>query len=160
MAWFRRHYGASPLHLLALAGCLFLGGYVALQMQHLAGGWRILVWLGGAVVGHDLLLFPLYALADRTLVTAAGFPRRRSQAVTRAVPWINHLRVPVVVSGLFLAVSFPLVLRLSPGTYAAATGLSVRPYLGRWLALTGGLFVGSALLYALRLGRVGARSRR
>jgi hypothetical protein len=147
---FRRYYGAGPLHLLALIACFALSGYVVDDMYHAAHGQRILVWFLGAVVGHDLVLFPLYALADRS----AGWLGARFRPDRRpAVPWINYVRVPVVMSVLLLAVSFPLVLNLSNRTYQAATGLTVAPFEGRYLLVVAALFGTSAVLYALRLGR-------
>ena len=147
---FRRYYGAGPLHLLALIACFALSGYVVDDMYRAAHGQRILVWFVGAVIGHDLVLFPLYALADRS----AGWLGARSRAERLpAVPWINYVRVPVVMSVLLLAVSFPLVLNLSNRTYQAATGLTVAPYEGRYLLVVAALFGVSAVLYALRLGR-------
>jgi hypothetical protein len=78
--------------------------------------------------------------------------RRHPQRLPH-VPWINHLRVPVFLSAIWLMVSFPLVLRLTPGAYHRATGLTPDVYLGRWLGLVGAAFAASALLYAFRVGR-------
>lgn len=153
-AWLRRRYGAGPLHLLALIACFCLVGYVVSLALSAPEYVRILVWFGGAAVAHDLVLWPLYAVADRAAVIVA---RRRPDRLP-AVPWINYLRVPAVLSGVALAVSFPLVFRWSEPTYHAASGLTERPYLGRWLLVTGIVFAASALLYAVRLGR--ARSRK
>jgi hypothetical protein len=153
MTWLRRRYGAGPLHLLSLLSCFALGGYVATRVLAGPEGLRILVWFAGAAGAPDLVLWPLYALVDRTAVSAArGHPERLPK-----VPWINHLRVPVVLSAVMLTVSFPLVLRLSEPTYHAASGLTENPYLGRWLLLTGIAFGLSTVLYALRLGHALAR---
>jgi hypothetical protein len=54
-----------------------------------------------------------------------------------------------------LVVWFPLILRLSAGTYHRASGLSASPYLGRWLAVTGTMFAVSAVCYAVALRRAG-----
>ncbi len=149
MSWLRRHYGAGPLHLLSLIACAALTGYAVNRLFDTGPVTRIAVWFAGAVIAHDIVLWPLYALADRAAVRAA----RRDPGTLPRVPWINHLRVPVVMAAVLLAVSFPLVLRLSPGNYRAATGLDQSPFLGRWLLITGGLFAASAVLYAVRLGR-------
>ncbi|MDQ3153402.1 MAG: hypothetical protein M3R63_17390 [Actinomycetota bacterium] len=140
----RRWYGAGPLHLLAFLASFALAGYAALK---LFGGNPVGVgiWFVGCIVGHDLLLFPLYALADSSLVAVL---RRRPAAAT--VPWVNHVRFPAVVSGILLLVWAPLVFRLSVG-YESITSLTTEPYLERWLAVTGVLFAASAALYALRL---------
>jgi hypothetical protein len=146
----RRHlrwYGASPLHLLALLACFGLAGYAAARLipsQPLG----VATWFLGAVVGHDLLLMPLYSLADRS-VTAVIRHRRPQLPVA---PWINYVRVPAALSGLLLLVWFPLILRLrSP--YHASTTLSADPYVWHWLAVTGALFLLSAVAFALRLRR-------
>ena len=142
-----RWYGASPLHLLTLLACFGLGGYAAARLvsSHLVA---VLAWFGGAVIGHDLLLMPLYSLADRSAMAAI----RHREPDSPAARWINHVRVPAALSGLLLLVWFPLILRLrSP--YHASTTLSADPYLWHWLAVTGMLFLLSAVAFALRLRR-------
>ena len=149
MTWFKRRYGAGPLHLLSLLACVALAAYGATRIEA-SGPWiRIAIWFVGAAVVHELVLWPLYALADRAGVRAA----RRDPSQLPPVPWINHLRVPAVTAGVLIAVSFPIVLGLAPRTYRAATGLSVSPYLDRWLLITGALFAASAVIYAARVGR-------
>jgi hypothetical protein len=56
----------------------------------------------------------------------------------------------VVLSGLLLLIWFPLILRL-PARFPATTTLSLDPYLWHWLAVTGALFLLSALALAVRL---------
>jgi hypothetical protein len=177
--WLRRWYGDSPLHLLALLASFALAGYAVLAVGT-AGQWRgFAVWFAVAIVGHDLLLFPLYSLADRSarrlLPSWAGGTRgtRGTGAAGRAhgaggaggtgvlaagrvvPPVVNYLRVPAAFSLLVLIVWFPLILGLSAGTYQRASGLSASPYLGRWLAVTGAMFAGSAVCYAAALRRAG-----
>src|SRR5271169_1491972 len=131
-----RWYGASPLHLLALLACFGLAGYAAARLipsQPLG----VAVWFLGAVIGHDLLLIPLYSLADRSAIAAI----RHREPQLPVTPWINYVRVPAALSGLLLLVWFPLILRLrSP--YHASTTLSADPYVWHWLAVTGALFPG------------------
>lgn len=129
-------------------------GYVAARL--FAGDpWGVGAWfLGGAVV-HDLVLVPVYALADALLVMAV---RRHPRAEPLGVPWINHVRFPVVISGILLLVWSPIVFRLPPA-YQLFTGQSTAPYLSSWLAITGVLFAISATGYALRVGRARYRSR-
>jgi peroxiredoxin len=148
-----RWYGANPLHLLAMLGSFALAGYAAVQLLPL-DVFGIAVWFAGAVIGHDLLLMPLYTLADRS--AAAVF--RHIPPKLPTVQWINYLRVPVVLSGLLLLIWFPLIFRLPTG-FQAATTLSLNPYLWHWLAVTGALFLLSAAALALRLraGRHGPR---
>jgi hypothetical protein len=153
MRGFLRWYGAGPLHLLTMAGCFALAGYAAAELlPNNAVG--IPVWLVGAVIGHDLLLMPLYTLADRS---AMAVFRHRPLALP-AGPWVNYLRVPAGLSGLLLLIWFPLIFRL-PTRFPATTTLSLDPYLWHWLAVTGALFLLSAAALALRLGAVRRRTR-
>lgn len=65
--WVRRWYGANPLHLLALLAAFALAGYAVHAVQA-AGQWTgFAEWFAVAIIGHDLLLFPLYSLADLSL---------------------------------------------------------------------------------------------
>ena len=138
-------YGASPLHLLALLACFGLAGYAAARLIP-SRPLSVIAWFLGAVIGHDLLLMPLYSLADRSVMAAV---RHRNPQLPVA-PWINYVRVPAALSGLLLLVWFPLILRLrSP--YHASTTLSADPYAWHWLAVTGALFLLSAVAFALRL---------
>ena len=142
-----RWYGASPLHLLALLACFGLAGYAAARLVS-SRPLAVAAWFIGAAVGHDLLLMPLYALADRSVMAAI----RHRDPQLPATPWINYVRVPAALSGLLLLVWFPLILRL-PSPYHASTTLSADPYLWHWLAVTGALFLLSAVMFALRLRR-------
>lgn len=136
---FRRYYGAGPLHLLALIASFALAGYAARELvQNRA--LEVGVWFVGAAVGHDLLLLPLYALADRAVVLSS----RRSA--------VNYVRIPAALSMLLFLVFLPSILRVSPA-YERATTLSAKRFVQNWLLITGSLFVVSAVLYALRLRR-------
>lgn len=140
-------YGANPLHLLALLACFALTAYVATRVVELGPWQAIAVWLVGAAVVHDFVLYPLYALADLPL-------RRRARSGSLpGVSWRNHLRIPLALSALLLLLWFPLILGLPEATYSAATGMTTAPYLARWLLITGVLFAGSAVGYAYRLRR-------
>ena len=140
-----RWYGANPLHLLALLGCFALAGYAAVRLVP-SRPLGVAVWFAGAVVGHDLLLVPLYSLADRSAMAAI---RHRAPRLP-AIGWINYLRVPTGLSALLLLVWFPLILRLRTH-YQASTTLSPNPFLWHWLAVTGALFLLSAVAFAVRL---------
>lgn len=153
----RRHYGAGPLHLLSFLACFAFAGYVVQAMLQVRQGERIVIWFAAAIVAHDALLFPLYALADRS---AGWLTARRHPKDLPAVPWINHVRVPAVMSVMLLAISFPLVLDLSNRTYKAASGLTLAPYADRYLLIVAVLFGASAVLYALRIARAAARQKR
>lgn len=145
--YFRRRYGEGPLHLLSLIACFALAGYVVTRILYAHSRFRIAIWFAAAVIAHDLVLWPLYAIADRSVIAAS----RRTPGRLPAVPWINHLRVPAVISGALLLISFPLVFKLSNGAYHAASGRYESPYLGHWLLITGTLFAVSAVVYAGRL---------
>jgi hypothetical protein len=142
---FRRRYGAGPLHLISLLSCFALAGYAASQIADLPEATRLGVWFLGAVVAHDLLLWPLYAVADRLGVEVSRRTPRH-----RRVDWVNYVRVPAVISGVLLIISFPLVFNWSGRAYQSATGLSPSPYTARWIAVTATLFGLSAMAYVLR----------
>ncbi len=145
---FQRRYGASPLHLLSVLTCFALAGYAALQVAAGPSAVRMAVWFVGALIAHDLVLFPLYALADRGLTRV--LPSRRQPL---SLGGINYVRAPALISGLLFLMFFPLILRRSEGAYGDASGLDESPYLGRWLLITAVLFGASAVLYAVAAGR-------
>ncbi len=147
-------YGASGLHLLVMIAALTLGAYTVLELG-LDELWdpdvwwqSILVWFLGAVLLHDLVLFPLYALADRML---GGILRRRP-APTRVphVPIVNHVRVPVLAVGLLFLLFFPGIIEQGASSYENATGQTQEPFLDRWLILSAAIFGLSAVTYAVR----------
>lgn len=152
MRRFTALYGAHPLHLLALLASFAVAGYAAVRLVP-ANPVGITVWFIGAAVAHDLVLLPLYAIVDTALIRAW---RRRPSPALPAVPWINHLRGPLLLSGLLLVVFFPSIFALSD-VYERATALPQGRYLENWLGITAALFSLSALTYAVRLRR--ARSR-
>lgn len=144
--WLRMQYGAGPMHLFGLACGLAFGGYIVWIVEPAPNSARIFLWAGTAALVHDLVLWPLYTVLDR-VASRAGRQTRF------AIPWINYVRVPTVLSAVMLTVSFPLVLRHSEPAYRTATGLTENPYFGRWLLLSGGAFAFSALVYVLRSAR-------
>jgi hypothetical protein len=149
-----RWYGANPLHLLALLAALALAAYAAVGL--LADRWvGTVIWFAAAFVGHDLIFFPLYTIADRSL---SGIVRRRGHELPR-LRWLNHVRIPAVLSLLLLLVWFPLIFRL-PGRFSGITSVSTAPYLGHWLLATAALFLISAIWFAFRLRRAGRRAQR
>jgi hypothetical protein len=152
MRWFRRWYGANPLHLLVMLGCVLLADYAAVGLLQVKPE-AVLIWFAGAVVGHDLVLLPLYVIADKSVTTV--FRHRPPKLPT--VPWINYLRVPTALSGILLLIWFPLIFRI-PAHFPRTTDLSLNPYLGHWIAVTGALFLLSAVAFAFRL-RPGRRRR-
>lgn len=150
-AHFVRIYGSHPLHLLTLIAGFALLGYlvatinpVTLWNPHV--WWQsIIVWFAAAIVAHDLVLFPVYALLDSLLSRSVVRP-----AAAR-VPIVNHIRVPALGAGLTLLVFLPGIIRQGAPTYSAATGQTQDPFLGRWLLLTAAMFGVSAAIYAIRV---------
>lgn len=140
-----RHYGASPLHLLVLIASFALAGYTAWLLIGLRPV-GVIVWFVGAAVAHDLMLLPLYAIAD------GGLTRLSRTRVGASAPWLNYVRFPAAISLLLLLVFLPSIARLSD-LYPGTTGLSSAGYFARWLAVTGVLFLISAVAYAVRLHR-------
>jgi hypothetical protein len=150
---FREVYGSHPLHLMTLIAGFALFGYVVFSIKP-ATLWNpntwwqsIAVWFAVAIIAHDLVLFPLYAIADRILLSAGRIRKR-----TTSVSFVNYLRVPALGSGLTLLVFLPGIIEQGAFTYGAATGQTQEPFLGRWLLLTAALFAASAVVYAIRLG--------
>jgi len=154
---FRRLYGGHPLHLLTLIASFALVGYVISvlgprQLWNSRVWWQsILVWFIAAIVLHDMVLFPLYALADRSL--GAGWRAVTGRLPDRAprIPPINYVRIPVMASGLLFLMFFPGIIEQGRITYHNATGLTQAPFLDRWLLITAALFGASALAYGIRL---------
>ncbi len=147
---FRGFYGAHPLQAMILLGCFALTGYVAVHISADPTLLEMVLWFAGAVIAHDLVLFPLYTLADR--VTARTLHPRAQSAPPR-LRALNHLRIPTLASGLLLLLFFPGIIQQGHDTYLAATGQDQHPYLGRWLLLTAAFFTISALLYTIRLAQ-------
>ncbi|MGW3444883.1 hypothetical protein [Streptomyces sp. NPDC001076] len=138
----------SPLQILLLACSFALAAYAGLRL--LSGDWLgVALWVVGAALLHDLVLLPLYALADRAVARGLGAAGRRE--------WTMYVRIPAALSALLLLVWFPLISGMVAGHYRSATGLSTDGYLARWLLITAVLFGGSALLLARRLRRATKR---
>jgi hypothetical protein len=154
---FGSHYGSHPVHLLTMVAGFALLGYILATFKPSTlwnpGTWwqSIAVWFAAAVIGHDLVLFPLYALVDWAL------SRRVVQRPALAVPLRpkvlarNYIRIPALGAGLTLLVFLPGIIEQGASTYQAATGQTQQPFLGRWLLLTAAMFATSAIAYTARL---------
>ena len=148
LAHFRTAYGSHPLHLLTLVAGFALFGYVVATITPAAlwndrTWWQsILVWFALAIIAHDLVLFPVYALADRILFAANQFRAR--------VPVVNYIRIPALASGLTFLVFLPGIIEQGAGAFYAATGMTQEPFLARWLLFTAAVFGLSAVVYAIR----------
>jgi hypothetical protein len=141
----RRSY--SALHVLAHVAAFAIAAYALAQIVRGGTVVNFTAWFVGAAVLHDIVLVPLYSVLDRLSRRAipGDLPER--------VRVINHLRVPVAISGLLLLVYFPLILGLSDRRYFVATGHHLEGYARNWIEITAVLFAGSAVLYAIRLRR-------
>jgi hypothetical protein len=149
MQRFRHKYGAGPLHLLGCLACFAVALYALTRVHDEGALVNVVAWFVICLILHDLIGWPLYTLADRwVLRLGRPSPLRRRPAV----PWINHVRVPVVISATLLVISFPLVARLANAYYFGVTGFTEDVYVRNWLAVTAGLFAVSGLIYLLRLG--------
>jgi hypothetical protein len=140
-----RRYGAGPGHLAAVLLSFAVAGLaVAIVAGDPLWPW-MLVWFAAAVVGHDLVLSPLAAGADRALRAGlTRLPRLR-------VPAVNHVRVPALGAGLTFLLFLPGIVRQGEPVVRGQTGLDQAPFLGRWLLIVAAMAATSALVYALRL---------
>jgi hypothetical protein len=141
----RARYGASPLHLLAHLAALALAAWALLEELQLGGAERIVLWLAGAVLLHDLVLWPAYTTLDRLA--------RRG----RPAGWANYVRVPVGISALLALVFFPVTCGKGAATYAHVSGASWEGYAARWLLVSAALFAVAGALYLVR-SRTGSSS--
>ena len=159
----RNLYGAGPLHLLALIASLLICGAALVGWfdDSGTGSEQILVWFVGAIIGHDLVLLPLYSLLDR-IASGGGPPvnpvaRAAVVAPARSPGWV-YVRIPALLSGLIGLVFAPEILRLGNSTFRAASGMTQDIYLSRFLLICGVLFAGSAVAYAVSARRAHRRS--
>ncbi|MFE2737691.1 hypothetical protein [Streptomyces sp. NPDC059349] len=132
-----RWYGESPLQLLLVAASFALAAYAGVRLLE-NDPWAVAVWFVGAALVHDLLLVPVYSLADVAAQKALGDRSRTA---------MTYVRVPAFLSGLLLLVWFPLITRAREDHYALVTGHSGDAFLPRWLLLTAALFAASALWF-------------
>lgn len=150
----RRHYGASPWH---LAGHLLLLAVAAFALDRIASAAslaEVIVLYIGLVIAHDLILLPALSGMDRltrAALTRLPAPRRPP------VPMINHLRAPALISGLLLLIYAPLISGKADRGYLLVSGHHATGYLRNWLLICLGLFLGSGLIYALRVLRAARR---
>lgn len=160
----RRFYGSHPLHLLTMTAGFALTGYILFTfpiptLWDPKAWWQsIAIWLAVAIIFHDLVLFPIYAFADRLLGIATKRlpPRTRGR---RRVPPRNYVRIPALGAALTLLIFFPGIIKQGSATYQAATDQTQQPFFGRWLGLTAAMFLVSSLAYAIRLVQAHRRVR-
>jgi hypothetical protein len=153
----KRLYGGGPLHLLCMMFCFALWLYVIVvagpaTLVNPQVWWQsIAVWFIAGAILHDLLLFPLYALADLSLRSGLRAMQGLPIRTPAAVPIVNYVRVPVLGTGLSFLLFFPGLIRQGEVFYHNATGLTQDPFLHRWLLLVATMFGTSAAAYAVRL---------
>jgi len=153
---FRSRYGASPLH---LAGHLLVFGVAFFAIERIAsdGGLVELIALYvGFAIAHDLIFLPAYAGLDRG--ARAGLARLPARG-PGSVPAINYIRAPGLISGLLLIIYAPFISRKADSSYFQLSGHHIDGYLRNWLLISGVLFLGSGLVYALRIRRARAKAR-
>lgn len=143
MSALHRRYGDGPLHLIAVVASFAVAGYAFVEIARSPSPPSFAIFFAGAIICHDLIAFPIYSALDRLAGRAAG--------AFDLAGALNYVRVPAILAGFALVVWFPLILGLDTDAYRSAAGTEPPDYLARWLALTAALFVGSGLLYALRL---------
>ena len=146
----RRLYGAGVAHAAVMIVSFVLAGAAVLTLGVDAlwnsdRWWQsIAVWFVGAAVLHDLVLYPLYSLADR-----ATRPTRHW--TVRQVPVRQHIRVPALGAALTLLVFFPGILNTDDTAIVAATGMNRDPYLERWLWVVAALVATSVVVFLVRV---------
>lgn len=146
MTGLRQRYGGGPGHLLATVASLAIAGAAVVGwFQSPSDLERVLIWFVASILLHDLLLLPLYTLADR--LTMGFLPVRAAV----------YVRAPALISLLVLATVFPTVLGYGARSARRLGDIAQHGYLTRWLLLTGALFALSGLAYALRGRRIGDR---
>ena len=151
-AW-KRIYGESPLHLLGQLVAFAIAAYAIIQIVDVrsTGNLSLVLWLFGGALLHDVIFLPVYLTLD--LVARLGL----QDHALRPVRAINHVRFPAVISAVMFVTLFPLILGRGEPNFIRTAGEQAPDYLGRWLAITAGLFAVSALVYALRLRQAAGR---
>jgi hypothetical protein len=139
-----------------MTACAAVAAYAFLKVLQESGTRGILFWFAVSVVGWDFIAWPLCAVVDRLAVRAYQRYQGRPRA---AIPWINYVRVPTVISVVLLVLFFPLIFRLNNSYYEASTGFNENIYIVNWLVASGALFAGSTLAYLVRLRFAGRQPR-
>jgi hypothetical protein len=142
MSRFARSYGAGPVHLIAHLALLPLAAWALLQIFAVDNTGRILLWLAGAVIAHDLILLPLYSALDRA-----------SQRVLGGTA-ANYVRIPLGLALLLALVYLPQLSGKGDPQFRRVSGQSFDAPLERWLLATAALFAisGAVLLVRRRRG--------
>ena len=150
-ATFKTKYGSDPFHLLLLLAAAAVAGYGVWHWLNAPTPIRLLVWFAAAVIGHDLIAFPVYTALDRLLIRliAGADPGTVLTRFRRAA--INHVRAPAFVSLLLLIMWYPIILKRSDGPYFAASGQHQDRGLTNWLLIVAILFAASLITFLARV---------
>jgi hypothetical protein len=153
---FQRRYGASPLHLAGHLATFAIAFFAIYRIASGGGLAKVIALYIGLAIAHDLIFLPAYSGLDR--VTRAGLARLRARRLG-SVPAINHIRAPALISGLLLIIYFPFISRKADSNYFQLSGHHIEGYLRNWLLISAVLFLGSGVIYALRVRRAAAKGR-
>lgn len=157
-AAFRATYGSHPFHLLLLLVAAAFAGYAVWHWLEAPTPVRLIVWFATAVVGHDLIAFPLYSGLNQLLMrlVVGKDPGPVISRWRRAA--INHVRAPVIASILLLIMWYPIILKRSDAAYFRASGQHQDRGLANWLLVAGILFAASLVVFLGRLTYAAVRS--
>jgi hypothetical protein len=114
---FRAVYGSNALHLLTLIAGFALFGYVLATVKPVTlwnpNTWwhSILVWFAAAIIAHDLVLFPIYALVDRILIIEQGGPAYTAATGQTQEPFLG--RWLLLTAAMFATSAVVYVVRLA-----------------------------------------------
>ncbi len=150
MARLRSIYGAGPAHLVAHLAVLAGAGVAVWHLLNTPLWVRVVIWLVGAAVLHDLVFAPLVAGADGALRRVLPRPSGHGPSA------LNHVRLVLAVSGVLLLVYFPLILNRAPRNVVRAIGHPLPDYALRWALISVGVALCSALVYWVRRRRLGS----
>lgn len=151
---FRRRYGASPLHLAAHLLVFAIALFAIWRISNAQSLIKLIALYIGFAIAHDLIFLPAYSGLDRAMRAALA---RLRIGRPGSVPAINHIRVPALISGLLLIIYAPMISGRDAHGYLISSGHPVEGYLRNWLLISVALFLGSALIYAMRVSRRAAR---
>lgn len=129
----RKQYGSTPWHLLGHLVMFVLTAYAITQIFTLGAAGNAVVWLIGAVLLHDAVLWPLYTL------------------VLGRLP--NVVRIPLALSLLLGLVFIGVISGKGGNAYRNASGQTYDGYVMRWLIVSAALFAISAIVYLARRRR-------
>jgi hypothetical protein len=153
---FRRRYGANPLHLAGHLVVLAIALFAIDRMANAGSLAELIALYIGLVIAHDLIFLPAYSALDRAARAAlARLPARRPARV----PAINHIRAPALISGILLIIYSPFISGLADNSYFQVSGHHIEGYLRDWFMISAALFLGSALIYAVRVTRAAFQAR-